>query len=271
MTSELEDRVAAAVQVPNVGDLEFYRMVTVEGASTHTVAKMTGQPQALVCEGVERVLAWMAAVLPLAAKDMPEDTRLKMAEQVAVMRLDSLYGEALAAWRLSQSSESFAKQRRVTLAGELVQTESAKREHGNVRYLAAATFICLKMAKLPASLIPLASMKHSPELTAADLQAAAEAKAAAASPPPDRDCSAVSGQEEQELDQAAATDEATCDLASTSDDAETRESAASEPALTVFTPVQTQKTEPANGGQRHPGTPPKSVVSDRPAKLLASG
>ena len=270
MTSKLEDRVTAAVDVPSVGDLEFYRMVTVEGASTHTVARMTGQPQAQVCEGVERVLAWMAAVLPLAAKEMPEDTRLKMAEQVAVMRLDSLYGEALAAWRSSQSSETFAKQRRISLTGELVLTENAKREHGNVRYLAAATVICLKMAKLPASLIPLASMKHSPELTAADLEAAAEMKAAAASSPPVRDCSADSDQPEQEADVAAVASDATIDSIIGCDVSKAPDSAVGEPTLTVFTPVQT-RSEPAAGGQRPPGATSKNVHLERPAKLLASG
>src|SRR5688500_3761543 len=127
------------------------------------------------------------------------------------------------------------------------------------------------MAKVPASLIPLASMKHSPELTAADLQAAAEAKAAAASTPPDRDCSTISCQEEQQAEVGVGSHDSTVEQNSTCVDFEMTESVASEPTLTVFTPVQTQKTEPAAGGHRSPGTPPKDAQFQRPERLLASG
>src|SRR5687768_14185974 len=123
------------VKVPAERDLEVYRLVAVEGRSTHAVADLFRISQTRVCQLIERVLGWMAEVLPKAAEGLPEESRLQLAQQISIARLDYLYGEAVAAWKASQQGDTWSSQQRRTPTGGMVEVQTVRREQGNIRYL----------------------------------------------------------------------------------------------------------------------------------------
>lgn len=201
---------------------EVFRQVTIEGRSTHTVAALFGLPQSQITQVVEDAVLWIRQELPTVSEGMSEPEQQAVAQQLAVARLDYLYNEAMKAWRESKTDTSYLRQNRRNSSGCMAEVESVRREQGNIRYLAAATQILGKMARLPASFFPVAGLQHSPERFA----------------PPDGDCSPETV-EQPASEPMAVAEEAATDVAETTCNAAAEvDSAAAEPQLSVFAPVQ---------------------------------
>ena len=117
---------------PSWRDFEVYRTVIVGGKSTREAAEECRLSQTRVCQIVERMRAWQAEVLPTECP-LPEEGLLRLSQNIACERIDSLYGEA-AAWRRSQGETT--QTRTSGYGDEFVTT---KLSCGDPKYLLAAS------------------------------------------------------------------------------------------------------------------------------------
>lgn len=239
------------IRTPSERDLEIYRLTTAQGLTTRAIAEQMGISQTRVRQVNEQVLKWMGDVLPEGAAEMPEATRLLVAQQITTSRLDYLYGEAIAAWRASQVGESMVHQVREGFNGRS-EVHTYRREQGNPRYLAAAMNISVKLGKLPAAL-PMAASQ------------------VAASPehPLVGDCSNEPVEQGAESQRSTELINKTSVSANTCDNRLNKENVLSERLLNIFGPAQTaiqadREIAPA-------AAQPMRNEREQGAKRLASG
>ena len=191
VASTLEGKAAEALagKVPGERDWEAYRRVVVEREPTRQVAKELGISQTRVCQVVEHVVQFLAAELPDAADKLAEGRRIAVAKQIAASRMEHLYDELFQAWKTSQREEVLI--RRTSLEdGTPKIVESARRDQGNVRYIAAATRVLQQLAKLPSPWLTTgvtagAEQEKSPE----PVESLEPAESPESQCPPVRDCS----------------------------------------------------------------------------------
>ncbi|HZN36761.1 MAG TPA: hypothetical protein VFB80_23185 [Pirellulaceae bacterium] len=127
---------------PSWRDFEVFRAVIVGGKSTREAAELFRLSQTRICQIVERTKAWQAEVLP-AECPLPEEGRLRLSQNIAVERIDSLYCEVMGAWRKSQGE---VKQTRTSRYGDEVTT--VKTSCGDSKYLLAAMRLVTASAEI---------------------------------------------------------------------------------------------------------------------------
>jgi hypothetical protein len=128
------DSQSPAVQLPpSERDLQVFEEIAADGLSTREVAARHRLSQTRIMQIRRKVALWMAA-MP-AEPEMTPLQQIRLAREVATMRTDKLYGEAMRAWTASQQPQAEC---RGTPGSE---TRTVRSRHGDPRYLAMATRI----------------------------------------------------------------------------------------------------------------------------------
>ena len=126
---------------PSGRDFEVYHTVIVGGKSTREAAEQFRLSQTRICQIVERMRAWQAEVLP-AECPLPEEGCLRLAQNIAVERINHLYCEVMTAWRKSQGPLT---QTRVSAYNEATTTKSS---FGDPKYV----LVAMRLSKAAAEL-----------------------------------------------------------------------------------------------------------------------
>lgn len=164
---------------PSGRDLEVYRRLHVEGCSTREVALSMQVSQTRVCQIAEKVGQYLTTVAP-AKDDQQRDKQLAVAEQVAALRVDFLYGAALQSWRKSQGTQTTTRKLASAMKAP-VTVKTTRNSPGDSRYLLLAARLAMMAAKLPAACL---------ELLVGEGEEEADDESAVAAPSPNGDCSA---------------------------------------------------------------------------------
>jgi hypothetical protein len=129
----LESQSNSVQLPPSERDFQVFEEIAADGLSTREVAARHRVSQTRVMQIHRKVALWMAT-MP-AVPELTPVQQIRMATEVAVMRTDKLYGEAMRAWTASQQSQAEC---RGTPGSEM---RTLKSRHGDPRYLAMAARI----------------------------------------------------------------------------------------------------------------------------------
>jgi hypothetical protein len=102
--------------VPSERDADVYRLIVIAGLSTREVARQAKVSQTRVRQIVQRVMQWLAEVLPAEAEELSPDAALTVARHIAAERLELLYQHALHCWRESTHTKYASLAARLAVA-----------------------------------------------------------------------------------------------------------------------------------------------------------
>ena len=122
---------------PSVRDFEIYQCAALQGHSTRDTAFRFGLSQTRVRQVLARVVEFLVQAVPGELPERSKEQRLYVAEQLARMHLEHLYGQALAMWEHSKS-----------------ETRENPAALGKICYLSVAARIVSVMAKVPVHELP---------------------------------------------------------------------------------------------------------------------
>ena len=138
---------------PSGRDFEIYRRLHVEGCSTRAAALAAGLSQTRVCQIVENVGNYLTTVAPV-KENQPREQQLAVAEQVASLRVDFLYGATLQSWRESQGTQTTTREL-ISAMKAPVTVKTTRNSPGDSRYLLLAARLAMMAARLPAACLEL--------------------------------------------------------------------------------------------------------------------
>jgi hypothetical protein len=130
---QLESQSPAVQLPPSERDLQVFEEIAADGLSTRQVAARHRVSQTRVMQIHRKVALWMATIP--AVPELTPVQQVRVAMEVAEMRTDKLYGEAMRAWTASQQPQAEC---RGTPGSEM---RTLKGRYGDPRYLAMAARI----------------------------------------------------------------------------------------------------------------------------------
>jgi hypothetical protein len=137
-TSETPVPISQVPLPPSERDFEVYGLITVEGESTRTAARMMGISQTRVIQIRDQVAEWMASEVPHLAKATPAQ-RLAVGARIAHDRFDYLYAQAMQAWRDSKDLPAHIHD-----SQQHCSSRPARGSFGDPRYVMLAARIAMK-------------------------------------------------------------------------------------------------------------------------------
>ena len=140
--------------------------------------------QSRVCQIAEKVGQYLTSVAPT-KDDQQRDKQLAVAEQVAALRVDFLYGAAVRGWRDSQGTQTTTREL-ISATKTAVTVKTTRNSPGDSRYLLLAARLAMMAARLPAACLELLVGRNGDE---SDLEGDDECETAAVYSPIG-DCSA---------------------------------------------------------------------------------